>query len=146
MNRNSGCGALILFALVVMAVLWVVGVALWLLAIAIPVAGLIFGGAMFVRAVDARRAVRVHEAVDAELDALARDASLDLAETIARFDTVLITKGIGTDLHGHDDQAAEIHRQLLTAHEALQAAATPAHKIEAVLQADTARMSAERYL
>ncbi|WJY62660.1 hypothetical protein CATRI_02775 [Corynebacterium atrinae] len=145
-KNNAGFGTLVLFALVVMAVLWVVGVALWLLSIAVPIAGLIFGCMIFSQANDARRQVRTHEAVDSELEALRRDASLELAETIARFDTLVVTKGIGTELYGHDDQAAEIYRQLLATHESLQLAATPTQKIESVLQSDTARRDAERYL
>ena len=85
-------------------------------------------------------------AVDAELEALARDASFDLAETITRWDTLMLTKGIGTQLQGREEQAAGIHRRLIAAHQSLHAATTPRHRIEAVLHADTLRATAQSFL
>ena len=108
--------------------------------------GTVNGGYMFVQARSSADESGQSRAVEAEIEALARDASLDLAETIARWDSLILTKGIGTPLEGQDREAAEIHRRLLAAHETLHAAVTPAHRIEAVLHAETFRATAQSFL
>lgn len=145
-QNNSGCAMIVVVIFIIGAILWVVGVALWLLAIAVPIVGLLYGGNFLVQAWAAREVAQNSRVVDAELEALARDASFDLAETITRWDTLILTKGIGTQLQGRDEQAAGIHRQLIAAHQALHAVTTPRHRIEAVLHADTLRATAQSFL
>ena len=145
-NNGSGCGMLLVGAVVIGLLLWGVAVLLWVLAFAVPVVATGFGVTVLLQARDAKRKAREVEAVDAELTALTRDASLDLAETITRWDNLILTKGIGTPLEGREDEAAEIHRRLITAHEFIRAAATPAHRIQAVLHADSLRSTAQSFL
>lgn len=146
MNRNSGCGTLLVGVLILGAILWLIGVVLWVLAVAAPVAGLLAGGYFFAEAYTCRGAGKINAAADAEVEALARDASIDLSETLSRWEMLRLTKGIGTPLHGRDEEAATLHHQLIAAQEALLAATTPANRMEAVIHADTVRESAERFL
>lgn len=147
MNRNSsGCGLLLVGVFVLGAILWGAAILLWVLAFAVPAVALFIGGHMFVQARSSAGQSSQARAVEAEIGALARDTSLDLAETITRWDTLILTKGIGTPLEGREQEAAEIHRRLLAAHETLHAAITPAHRIEAVLHAETLRATAQAFL
>lgn len=145
-RQNSGCGMLLLGALVIGALLWVVGVALWLLAIAAPVAGFAGAGYFLLRARQSRELLDDRAAVDAELEALAQDAVLDLADTITRWDMLMVTKGIGTDLEGREEEARQIQRQLFAAQESLLSAPSLAHRLAAVVHADTIRETTERHL
>lgn len=147
MNRqNSGCATLVIGVLVIGAVLWAVSALLWILAVAVPLAGLGGAGYFLLRAKQSRGEIADRAAVDAELAALAQDAAFDLADTITRWDTLLFTKGIGTELQGREEEAADIQRQLLAAHEALLSAPSAGHRIRAVVHADSVRQTAERYL
>lgn len=118
-RQNSGCGMLVIGVLLIGALLWAVSAVLWLLAVAVPVA---------------------------ELEALAQDAAFDLADTINRWDTLVVTKGIGTELRGREEEAAAIQQQLFAAHEALLSAPSVSHRIRAAVHADSVRQSAERHL
>lgn len=147
MNKNSsGCGMLLVGVFAIAAIMWGAAILLWVLAFAVPAVALFIGGYMFVQARSSADESGQSRAVEVEIEALARDASLDLAETIARWDSLILTKGIGTPLEGQDREAAEIHRRLLAAHETLHAAVTPAHRIEAVLHAETLRATAQSFL
>lgn len=145
-RQNSGCGMLLIGVFVLVAVLWAVGVVLWLLALAVPVAGLLGAGYFLVRATQVRDAAVERAAADAELEILVQDAAFDLADTITRWDTLVFTKGIGTELQGREEEAVAIQRQLFAAHEALLSAPTLPHRLRAVVRADELRESAERYL
>ncbi|RSZ61813.1 hypothetical protein EAH68_11110 [Corynebacterium hylobatis] len=147
MNKNSsGCGMLLVGVFVLGAIMWGIAILLWVLAFAVPAVALFVGGYMFVQARTSADESTQARAVEAEIEALARDTSLDLAETITRWDSLILTKGIGTPLEGQEQEAAEIHRRLLAAHETLHAAITPAHRIEAVLHAETLRATAQSFL
>ena len=146
MNRNSGCGMLLVGVLILGAILWLIGVALWVLAVAAPLAGLAAGVHFFLQAATCRGAAERNAAADAEVEELVRDVSFDLSETLSRWEMLRLTKGIGTPLHGRDEETSTLHRQLIAAQEALQAATTPANRIDAVIHADTVRESAERFL
>lgn len=145
-RQNSGCGMLFVGVLLIGVVLWLISAALWILAVAVPAAGLLAGGYFLWLAKQARDQDAEREAADAELDALVQDAAFDLAETITRWDALLLTKGIGTELQGRESEAAAIQQQLHNAQQALHVAPTAAHKIEAVIHADTVRRSAQRHL
>src|SRR5699024_1742538 len=96
-RQNSGCGMLVIGVLLIGALLWAVSAVLWLLAVAVPVAGLLGAGYFLLLAKQAREEVAARAAADAELEALAQDAAFDLADTINRWDTLVVTKGIGTE-------------------------------------------------
>ncbi|WP_156119405.1 hypothetical protein [Corynebacterium humireducens] len=145
-RQNSGCGMLLIGVFVLAAVFWAVGVVLWLLALAVPVAGLLGAGYFLVRATQVRDEAVERAAADAELEILVQDAAFDLADTITRWDTLVFTKGIGTELQGHEEEAVAIQQQLFAAHEALLSAPTLPHRLRAVVRADELRESAERYL
>ena len=119
-KQNSGCGMVLVGFLILGAILWV--------------------------AKQAREEAGQRAAADSELEALVQDAVFDLADTIARWDTLMVTKGIGTDLQGREAEAAAVQQQLIAAHEALLMASSAANRIEAVIHADTVRVSAEQHL
>ncbi|HKM25077.1 MAG TPA: hypothetical protein VJY40_05495 [Corynebacterium sp.] len=145
-RQNSGCGMLVIGVLLIGALLWAVSAVLWLLAVAVPVAGLLGAGYFLLLAKQAREEVAARAAADAELEALAQDAAFDLVDTINRWDTLVVTKGIGTELRGREEEAAAIQQQLFAAHEALLSAPSVSHRIRAAVHADSVRQSAERHL
>lgn len=147
MNKNSsGCGMLLVGVFVLAAIMWGIAILLWVLAFVVPAVALFIGGYMVVQARASAAESAQARAVEEEIEAMARDTSLDLAETIARWDSLILTKGIGTPLEGQEQEPAQMHRRLLAAHETLHAAITPAHRIEAVLHAETLRATAQSFL
>ncbi|RNE48774.1 hypothetical protein [Corynebacterium alimapuense] len=145
-NKNSGCAMAIGGILILGALLWIVGVALWALAIVVPLVGLFFGVSLFVEALKAHNSNQQYRAAEDELEALVQDASFDLSETIIRWDSLMLTKGIGTALEGKEQLAESIHLQLRATHELLEVASTPSQQIDAVSNADALRLKAQSYL
>lgn len=79
---------------------------------------------------------RQGRAVNAEIEAMANDASFDVSEQIIVWDKLRISKGIGTSMEGREDEIADFCRRLIDVRAEISEAATPHHKIEAVLAAD----------
>ena len=77
------------------------------------------------------------QAVAKEIEAMANDASFDISEQIIFWDKLKYTKGVGTQLEGHDEKISEMHRRLVNVREEIAAAETPQHRLEAVLTADS---------
>lgn len=143
---RSGCGMLFVGVLLLGLAVWAVAVALWVLAVAVPLAGLVLAGYFFWQGWEERNAVEVRAAAVAELEALVDDAAGDLADIITRWDLVLVTKGIGTQLEGREDEVHRIHTELIAALGGLRAAQTPVSRAKAVLHADAVRLAAVRQL
>lgn len=80
---------------------------------------------------------RKGQAISAEIEAMANDASFDVSEQIIVWDRLKFTKGIGTPLEGREEDIAEFHRRLVNVRTELSEAATSRHKVEAVLAADS---------
>ena len=137
-RQNSGCGMLVIGVLLIGALLWAVSAAV----ARRPCRSRTLGAGYFLLlAKQAREEVAARAAADAELEALAQDAAFDLADTINRWDTLVVTKGIGTELRGREEEAAAIQQQLFAAHEALLSAPSVSHRIRAAVHADSVRQS-----
>lgn len=76
-------------------------------------------------------------AISGEIEQLSNDASFDIAEELITWDKMKYSKGIGTKLDGQISDIDDIHRRLVNARDELTQAQTPAHRIEAVLAADS---------
>ena len=76
-------------------------------------------------------------AILGEIERLSNDASFDISEELITWDKMKYTKGIGTNLEGQITEIDDIHRRLVNSREELAQAETPAHRIEAVLSADS---------
>ena len=72
-----------------------------------------------------------------EIEQLRNDASFDVSEELITWDKLKYTKGIGTKLEGQIGDIDNIHRRLVNARDELAQAETPAHRVEAVLAADS---------
>lgn len=80
---------------------------------------------------------RTSQAINNEIELLANDASFDVSEQIIVWDRLLLTKGLGTQLEGREDEISQVHRRLLNARQEISAAESPQHKLEAVMAADS---------
>lgn len=130
-------GALLFF--ISMLVLWLglalYGVYLLILAFVVTFSALITGIFLILRSYSSGD--QETQAVTEEIEAMANDASFDISEQIIFWDKIKYTKGIGTQLEGRDEEISDIHRRLVNVREEIAAAATPQHRLEAVLTADS---------
>lgn len=129
--------------LVLAALLWGAAILLYILAFALPIAGIFLGVRSFQAVGQSRR-------MSEELDGLIRDVELDLDDALFDWEHALSTKGIGTDLeaevfHG-TDAVDEMRQELRAARGLLNAASSPEQKIESVRRADRVRQRARRQL
>lgn len=110
------------------------GVTLFILAFMVTFGALIAGVFLIIRSYSSGD--QEHQAVNEEIEALARDASFDVSEQIIVWDKLMLTKGLGTPLEGREQEVSEIHRRLVNARAEIAAAESPQHRLEAVLAAD----------
>lgn len=95
---------------------------------------LIFGSFLIIRSYSSGD--RELQSVEAEIEALAKDASFDVNEQIIVWDKLILTKGLGTPLEGREEEVSQIHRRLINARQEIAVAESPQHRLEAVLSAD----------
>lgn len=110
------------------------GVTLYILAFIVTFGALGFGIFLLIRSYSSGDKER--QAVEAEIEALARDASFDVSEQIIVWDKLTLTKGLGTPLEGREEEVSQIHRRLINARQEIAVAESPQHRLEAVLSAD----------
>lgn len=111
------------------------GVTLFILAFVVTFGALIAGVFLIIRSYSSGD--QEAQAVAEEIEAMANDASFDISEQIIFWDKLKYTKGVGTQLEGHDEEISEMHRRLVNVREEIAAAETPQHRLEAVLTADS---------
>ncbi|WIM67215.1 hypothetical protein QP027_08810 [Corynebacterium breve] len=145
-GSNGGCFAIVGLIFLIGIALWTVNIALWILGFAMPIVGIAGGVYFFIKAKQVGDQGTSHADADREFDELVDDARYELATTITQWDNLVQTKGIGTELEDQGYAIANIQQRLWAANEALNVAATPHHKAEAVNQADSLRREAEKYL
>ena len=80
---------------------------------------------------------RTSQAINNEIELLANDASFDVSEQIIVWDRLLLTKGLGTQLEGREDEISQVHRRLVNSRQEIAAAESPQHQLEAVMAADS---------
>ncbi len=80
---------------------------------------------------------RTSQAINNEIELLANDASFDVSEQIIVWDRLLLTKGLGTQLEGREDEISQVHRRLVNSRQEIAAAGSPQHQLEAVMAADS---------
>lgn len=133
-DRKDGyiAGGTLLF-LSLMGFLW--GPFFWALAFVVAVIVPIIG--LFLVLKSNYSVDREGQAVNAEIEAMANDASFDVSEQIIIWDKLRISKGIGTSMEGREEEISEFCRRLINVRAEISEAATPRHKIEAVLAADS---------
>lgn len=110
------------------------GPTLWILAFVVTFGSLIAGTFLLIRSYTSGD--REHHAINEEIEAMASDASFDVSEQIIFWDKIKLTKGVGTQLEGRDEEISEIYRRLLNARAEIAAAESSQHRLEAVLAAD----------
>lgn len=110
------------------------GVTLYILTFLVTFGSLIFGIFLIIRSYSSGD--RERQAVEAEIEALARDASFDVSEQIIVWDKLILTKGLGTPLEGREEEVSQIHRRLINARQEIAVAESPQHRLEAVLSTD----------
>lgn len=132
-RKESNVFAGILFFVLSLVFFW--GPYLWILAFAVTFIVPTIGLFMVLRSRSSGD--REGRAVNAEIEAMANDASFDVSEQIIVWDKLLISKGIGTSMEGREEEISEFHRRLINVRAEISEATTPHHKIEAVLAADS---------
>lgn len=80
---------------------------------------------------------RTSQAINNEIELLANDASFDVSEQIIVWDRLLLTKGLGTQLEGREDEISQVQRRLVNSRQEIAAAESPQHQLEAVMAADS---------
>lgn len=107
---------------------------LYILAFIVTFGALGFGTFLIIRSYSSGDKER--QAVEAKIEALARDASFDVNEQIIVWDKLILTKGLGTPLEDREEEVSEVHRRLINARQEIAAAESPEHCLESVLAAD----------
>lgn len=95
-DSGAGCGILVAVVLLVGVILWLVGFALKLLAVAVAIAGVFFAGRLLLQARDHAAHRRAIEEAQQQVAALAADSASDLRTLLLDVDQVVRTRGVGT--------------------------------------------------
>ena len=132
-RKKSNTRAAIVFFVLSLIFFW--GPYLWILAFVVTFIVPIIGVFLIIRSKSSSD--RESRAVNAEIQALANDASFDVSEQIIVWDKLRISKGIGTSMEEREQEISEYCRRLINVRAEISEAATPRHKIEAVLAADS---------
>lgn len=108
---------------------------LWYLALLVAIVS--FGVGLFFIIRSKWTGDRTSQAINNEIELLANDASFDVSEQIIVWDRLLLTKGLGTQLEGREDEISQVHRRLVNSRQEIAAAESPQHQLEAVMAADS---------
>lgn len=146
-SQSSGCVLLLVGLFVIGLVLWGIAIALQVLGVVLliggPVVGLLLAAYGWSGVVRRKKNQR---RIDALQD-MAADARRDLNDVHLELDFLSMTQGIGTDLDETDQaELARLKLKASSAKELLNAAPTPQNLREALQQAEDVRLRSRRLL